>query len=1402
MPYTLNVILFVRHVFIASTRAALYLRLTFIFLCAAVFCTSHAQPPDLRFKSISKEQGLSSSTVQCIYQDSQGFIWIGTNDGLNKYDGYKIISYQHTTDSNSISNDNIMAIWEDKQNNIWIGTGYGLNRLNKDKNNFSRYTPRPGQSTFLNNTITGICGGPSGQLWLGTGAGLMLLDRVQCYFIDCGLPGQLSSSSITCLYVDRKNNLWAGTDGEGLHRYEPGTGSYRQFMIGTENTNVSTGSISSNFITALSEGPSGNILIGTKDAGMDLFDPGTGVFSHFRHDKKIPASLSGNVVKSILKDEKGRIWIGVENGGINLWDQPADKFFHYENTLSEPLSLSQKTASTIFEDRQGNLWVGTHRGGVNLYSPDANKFTTYKQGVEHNRLSYKDVKTFLEVSNNTILIGTDGGGINEWNREKKKFSVFRHDPGNASSIGSDAILHIIRDRSGNIRVGTWGGGLNLFNTKDGTFLRFLHKPGNENSISSDNVWRIFEDSKNRLWIGTSYGGLNLFDRKSKKFTRITTDTLHKTSFWGNNVTSINEDTKGNLWFVCDNGLNCLNVATGQFEHYFAQGNNTMPYMGVSVIFVDSRNRLWAAGRGLYLFDYRKKTFSRYSQNPVLSNAHIEAISEDSNGQLWISTGGNGLIRFNPESDTLRVFTDADGLQGLEFNPNACIRTNNGEMLFGGYNGFSVFNPEHIQAEKINLPVYITDFQVFNKSAGNVTALTGNESSKGLVLDHSQSVFSLEYAALNYASPEKIQYAYKLEGFDKNWNYVGRQRKATFTNLDPGNYTFRVKAGTPDGDWNEQIASVNIAIQPAFWMTWWFKTLSVLLILGIVYTILFYRRKFELEKLDKQKTKEIQQLQLQFFTNISHEFRTPLSLISGPLEKIQKSDPSPVNKPYYEMVKRNINRLLQLIGELMDFRKVESGALKLHVSPGELNKLVHKVAEDFDGLAIQKKIHYSVQTDEIIKETWFDHQAVEKIVVNLVHNAFKYTDDGGTITIRTHNSLDSFVPAFSNELTLKSDYKSSRYVYISLTDTGIGISKESIQYLFERYYRITQEHLGSGVGLAFVKSLVLLHKGEIYVYSEKSKGTSIVIGLPAEKKDYEKEERWLQGKQGHVQLESLGYNQAVDPYPGLSIPLTQDSNTDAASTELKKHVLITDDNEEIRLFLKDSLEPFYHIEEASNGKEGLQQAKEKFPDLIISDVMMPVMDGIEFCRLLKEDIEISHIPFILLTAKDALQSRLEGASSGADHYFSKPVNTDLLLYTIRNTFAQREKIKERYSKDYKVQIKDLVHTALDKEFMDKLLALLEGELDNSELGVDLISHKLGMNRTKLNKKIKDLSGQSTNEFIRSFRLKKSMEIMTHENITVTEVMLRVGIQSNSYFTASFKKEFGRTPSQFQQELKKP
>ena len=1352
-----------------------------------------AQAPTLSFRHLGNEQGLSNSTVETIYQDSRGFMWFGTRDGLNKYDGYQLVVYRYNAaDSNSISDNYITSIFEDSDHTLWVGTRNGLNRFDAGSNRFTRFRRRAGDASGIgHNQVTCIYEDRSRRLWIGSfGGGLQQYDKPSGRFRSyLQQPGGLNDNRVNAICEDTAGRLWVGME-SGIQQFDAASGVFRSFSLpaGLDKAYQVIRIVRSN--------GKGQLWLGTEARGLLLFDPSRGSFRSFTHSETSASSLSTNQVRSILPDRKGQLWTGGVNGGLDLFNAVDSGFFHYQNEPENSRSLSQRTVSAIFEDRQGILWIGTHRGGINIYVPGAEKFTLYRQQPDVNSLSYNDVKAFCEDSQGRIWIGTDGGGLNVFDRTSRRFKVYKYNAFDKRTIGSNEVLAITADRQGNIWAGTWGGGLNLFSSTDESFTRFVNNASDAGSISSDYVQQVLEDSRGHLWVATYYGGLNVYDRATHRFTRFTGSGGQVLR--GNNVVSLAEDQQGRLWIGTDDGgLNCYDVRSGKIDHYFT---NEEKKPDLRVLFIDSKGRLWLGQSGLYLFDAAKQQFSLYTKEAGLAATFIKGIAEDGDGYFWVSTS-NGIVRFHPQQQQYKTYNTSDGLQGLEFEANAYLKTRDGQLYFGGINGFNAFYPRQIKTNTYAPPVYITDLQLYNlkmQPGAPQSPLEQDISlTQRLQLNYKQSSFSFGFAALDYTAPENNQYAYKLDGWDTNWNYVGTERKATYTNLDPGTYVFHVKASNSDGVWSEQARTITLIIQPPFWKTWWFVALLLGLLFYIAYRVLAFRRATELKKIGEKKREEVHQLKLQFFTNISHEFRTPLTLILGPLEKLIKEEQASAQLHYYKLMQKNAYRLLDLVNEVMDFRKVESGVLQLKVMPGNPALFLDEISEEFYEWAAEKHIRFQVQSAQAPTEAWFDNQVLEKIIYNLLSNAFKYTPAGGQITLELLSTLQDFRPSFAHELVIANDYKAADCLHFRITDNGIGISKESIEHLFERYFRVNENHLGSGIGLAFVKSLTLLHKGSIRVYSERDKGTEILISLPARKEDYADAERWVSDAgQKARQLESLVANHRYSLLPAAAdIPVAPA----AAASPHKAVILVVDDNSELRAFLTGSLAAEYQIIEASDGQEGFEKAKAILPDIIISDVMMPVLDGNAFCKLVKENLETSHIPFIMLTAKTALSSNIEGAASGADFYFGKPLSMELLLLTIHNTLEQRRKSKERFLQDYYYEAKELVNSSKDKEFMDKLLAGIDTHLMDPDFDISVLCSVMGMSKTNLYQKIKQLTGQSTGDFVRTIRLKKAAYIMTHEDVPLSEVILRIGIQTQSYFTKAFKKEFGKTPGQFLQGL---
>ncbi len=1345
-----------------------------------------SQPGKIEFKHISNENGLSNSTVEAIFQDKRGFIWLGTRDGLNRFDGHHIITYRNNSaDSNSLCDNYITSITEDAGQQLWIGTLNGISRFNPTTNQFKHFKQDIAKTNSQGNIrVSNVYCDKNNKVWIASyGSGVLLyqngieqLESIPVIRKTSGSP----ENHIYVLFEDSRNNLWAGTE-SGIYIYNKNTAKFEQATTthGEPITHLA--------IRAIAEDKSGNLLLGTENNGLIIYNAPFRTIQWLNHHPTQPHSISSNLVRSILVTTKGDIWTGSVNGGLDYFDPLKKEFFNYQYQPDNPESLSQRTVSALLEDKQGNIWIGTHRGGVNLYMPGAQKFRLYRQRPEKNSLSYNDVKAFCEDHNGNIWIGTDGGGLNKFTRKTQSFSHYKYSPFHKETLGSNEVIAITEDKAGKLWVGTWGGGLCQYLPASDQFIRY----GGPSYIQY-----IYEDSREQLWVATYYDGLHLFDRSTGKFNRVTRSKTGKTGIIGNNILSIIEDKDQNVWVGTDDGgLHRMDAQTGEFTHYF---NNEEKKPDIRILQIDSKGNLWVGQSGLYLFNKSKNIFELFTTAGSLNELFIKGIVEDNSGILWIATS-NGICKLNPATKEARSFNTVDGLQGQEFEANAFLKTVDGEVYFGGVNGFNSFYPTEITSNSFIPPVYITDFSIEDRKIiggpANKHLTTDISYTTRIKLSYKEGTFSFSFAALNFTAAENNRFAYKLEGWDRDWIYAGDESKVSYTNVIPGNYTFYVKASNNDGLWNEAGRQIEILITPPFWQTWWFRLAVAAILLTGAYYFYQFRRKVQLERFEESKREELHELQLQFFTNISHEFRTPLSLITGPIEKLVKENPSSKNSNAYQIIQRNANRLLQLINELMDFRKAESGVLKLQVMPGSVPLFIEEIAEEFSELAAQKNIRFTVTLPELQQESWFDRQVLEKIIINLLSNSFKYTPENGVVQLQILTSLNGFKPCFENEIRIEGNEKAQSFLYFRIADNGIGISKESITHLFERYHRVSDAHMGSGIGLAFVKSLTQLHKGNIFVSSERNKGTEIIIGIPANRVAYTTTERWAHTKEKNVSLEAV-LQQAQEKQS--QVPATTQTET---ATNLQPVILIADDHEELRGFLKETLEEEFQVLEAPDGSKAWEITQESYPDIIVSDIMMPVLDGIGFCNKVKQSQEYAHIPFLMLTAKTSIDSQLEGTGSGADYYFTKPINTELLILSIRNILLQKEKLKARYRSDHHAEIHDLVHSSKDKEFMEELISIIEDNLTSPTMDIDFVCTQIGMSRTKLYNKVKNITGQSIGDFIRTLRLRRAAALMTANDLSLTDIMYSVGIQTQSYFSKAFKNEFGKTPTQFLKELEK-
>ncbi|MBE0571538.1 MAG: response regulator [Ignavibacteriaceae bacterium] len=1357
---------------------------------------SFAQQRDIQFEHLTVDDGLSSNTVFSIIQDSKGFLWIGTYDGLNRYDGYEFKVYKNLPeDSTSISDNMIRVLHEDKYGNIWVGCGWGggLNKFSRETEKFVRYLHDPNNSLSISsNIIYAICLDKSGNLWIGTnGGGLDYFDqeteKFYNYKSDHNNPHSISSNSISALHVDRNGILWVGTSSSGLNKFDQQKKQFTHYKVSDDPS-----SISGNQISSIYENPAGFLWIGTRDGGVNKFDPYSNKFQHYTYDSRNSNSLNSNDAWVVFEDSQGLIWIGNFNGGLNLFDNRTETFKLFSKNFNDSRSLTDDVINSIYEDKSGVIWLGTWSGGINKYDRKKEKFFTYSH-IPGNLNSLIDnyVTAIYKDKYDELWVGT-GNGLTRINEKENKFTNYQNNPNNPGSISSSVINSICEDKEGRLWIATDDAGINYFDREKNKFKQFRNDPGNPNSLLNDRVSQIFCDSHGDLWIGFP-SRMDKLKRGESDFIHYTYDASNPKSISSQIIFTFYEDRNHNLWIGTHvDGLMLYNRKTDDFTFYRQDANNlrtSLSHDAVSSICEDEDGILWVgtSGAGINRFDRTKNQFKHYRKKDGLANDVVNGILSDKKGNLWISTG-KGISRFNIKTESFTNYVSKDGLQGSEFNSRAFFKTPDGGMYFGGTNGLSRFHPDEIIDNNFIPPIFITNFQIlhkpvsvgFDSSWDKVILAESITESKEIVLSHNENILSFEIAALDFHSPEKNQYEYILEGFDKHWIRTdAKNRNITYTNLDPGEYTLRVKGSNNDNVWNEEGTSLSIIIRPPWWATWWSYILY-----GFVIMILFsgstrfylnrqrLRSQLQLEQEHAKKLEDVDKIKSNFYANISHEFRTPLMLILGPLEKIVPKLGDEDSKKQVGLIKGNARRLLTLINQLLDLTKIEAGRLKLSTSQGNIAQFVKGLTLEFESIAEQRDISLKVIIEKEDVEAYFDKEKLEKIITNLLSNAFKFTPAGGRITVKVSETQ-------------------SNQVEIIIRDSGIGIPKSELTKIFDRFYQVdgshTREHEGTGIGLALTKELVELHKGQLFVDSVEGHWTEVKINLPLGK-DHLRDDEIIMPDDFEMQKIDL-----VDEYAK-----TDSESEDMLAEQLidKTIVLVVEDNADVREYIKDALKDSFHIEEAANGEQGLRKAEKCIPDLIVSDIMMPKMDGYEMTRSIRQNNKTSHIPIILLTAKSDKDSKLEGLGLGADDYLIKPFDSDELLARIKNLIETRRFLQEKFGSGTTIteKVEKAKLSCLDEQFMNRIMLVIDEHLAEEEFSIEEFGKDVGMSRSQIHRKLKALTGKSTSMYLRTVRLAKAKQMLAEKIGNISEISYKVGFSSPAYFSRCFKEEFGHAPSE--------
>lgn len=1345
-------------------------------------CLNFITTGQLRFNRIGTQQGLSQSTAFNIFQDSKGFLWFATSDGLNKYDGYSFTVYRHTFDDpNSISSSNISCITEDYEGNLWIGTiNGGVNKLDVASGKFIRYKVAKYKSNISDRSISGIIATRDHKIWAATyGYGLLCFDIAKntvSWRLTESKP--LTTNDITKLYYDKKGNIWLGGHYGVMTVINP-AGKAQTYRLENELPPQK------NQINCLFEDLNGDLLVGTRGNGLYKFDLKTKQFTRLLYNPSV--TDKENIITSMVRDRQGILWIGTDSGAILVTKADYQNTTHLQSNPDSDTGLSSFSIISLFVDKDDNVWIGTWEGGLNVHYRRHSKFALYrhKSNSPQSLLSNKVTSISCE-SNDKIWIGSNNG-LTLLDRTNNQFSHFINNPESAKIQNNNDIVFLQHDRDGDMYVGVWGVGLRMLRKGSSSFENYTYSGGKYGAnISAISLSAV----PNKVWLGTQGEGVVIFDKVSRTFTPIPElNTVGR--LYGIHVNSLMEDASGMLWVGSyNNGVFTYNPRNHQVRH-FLQTDVEGSLRGSSAfrIFQDSRRRIWIGtnGGGLNLFDPKRQNFKILTVKDGLPNNAVKGIMEDSHQNLWLATN-EGLAVFDTRKWKFKNFAESDGLQGKEFLINAYTKNQCGEMFFGGTGGLNVFHPDSLKGSNEVPQVYITGLKLFNKPVeiGEDSPLKQSISvTKEITFKARENVFSIDYVALDFQQLKNNQYAYILEGFDKDWNNVGKQRTASYTNLNPGEYTFKVKATNNDGVWNENPATIKIIVLPPWYRSWWaFLIYGLMILAGLVALrrMIEIRERFKsdlrLKEREKEQIRELDRLKTNFFTNISHEFRTPLTLIISPLERFFAENPDlpEKQKGQFKLIHRNAKQLLKLINQLLDLSKLEAGKFTPEISQNDIVEFLEKITFSFKSLAEQKQIDLKFNAPLHQLMAYYDADIVEKVVTNLLSNAFKYTPEKGKIEVE-------LLPELGEDKTVER-------IKIIVKDSGKGILPMHINNIFNRFYQIHENSqpqvVGTGVGLALCKELTTLHRGEISVASVYGEGCTFTVMLPVASRAFER--NWIKETQKEIGIES----------PTLITKTLQKTKVNPDSE--KPIVLIAEDNEELREYIKEIFVENFQVIEAENGKLAWEKAQEFIPDLIISDWMMPQMTGVEFCGMVKENEKTSHIPVIILTSKSNNESKITGWEIGADDYITKPFNANLLEVRVKNLLEIRRKLRERFSQEVEIQPKEITLNSADEHFLEKAIRIVEENIDNSAFDIQQLELELKMSNMQLYRKLKSLTNLSGNEFIRNIRLKRAVQLLETDTYTVAEIAYKVGFNDPSYFTRIFKKEYGKSPSEMRDKVK--
>jgi len=1319
----------------------------------------------INFKQISLKEGLSQSTVFNLLQDSLGYIWVATADGLNRYDGYKFIVYKNERNNpNSIMDNNIWSLYLQNSKFLWVGTGKGVSCFDVSKNRFENFPKMEGSEKMW---VYQISEWKKDEFLLATNLGLYYFTKKEGYQ-KLNFPPKVPASAIS--KISSQSVLVGSFD--GLYMYYPQKNTYRLVDKRLKGINVA--------VLIPRKGASGMFWLGTEGAGAVLYNIKSGSIEKWYREKS--GELSSNFVRSMCYDNQQRLWIGTFVG-LNILNEYTGTLQHLYHTGKKEGEIAQNSIRALYLDNQNGMWCGTYYGGLSYYHALKNQFEHIRKENDNTGLNDNVVSVLKEDSHGNIWIGTNENGINVLNLKAGTFRYFRNMPNNPNSLTANNVKALLEDKGGSFWIGTQGGGFCKYNAGTGTFKRINIST---DPVANNRVYTLLHAPySGKILVGTLHG-LYWFDKSTGVSTEFTVDGKYPLREF--QILSLFCDSRKIIWIGTNYGFYRYDSLSGKLDK---QSGASMNLSLVYCFHEDKYQRVWIGAKdGLFCYNMKTGAFDKEFATAGFPEFMIHGIEEDDFDNLWLGSG-NGLVVFNMQSLKWRIYSESDGVQSNQFSPYSHLRSSNGKMYFGGINGITAFYPERM-IDNPYAPVPLIDkLTVFNKAVlpNDETGIIDHSIDRlsSIQLEPEYNVFGLEFVVPNYVSGQKNTFSYMLEGFDEDW-YTTEKTSVSYSNLQPGKYTFRIKAANGNGRWSLSERKLLIDVLPHWYETLLAKILFAILFIVITIAVIrFYlgrkliANELELERKDKERIKELDQAKIRFFVNVSHEFRTPLTLILSPVrEMLSKGVKELWVKKQLQLIERNADRMLHLINQVLDYRKTELGAMPLQVRYEEIESFVKQNFDLFTSFAKSKGFHYFFNSTAGEAKVYFDRNIMERILSNLLGNAFKYTPNNGTIELN---------------LSIKDSF-----IRIEVIDNGLGIAKEKFESIFDRFYQQEENAQGTGIGLSLVKNLVETHHGKILLDSELNKGSRFTVLIPTEKSAYTESEFYVVNEfKNETYTESNNQLYYPEETPEYTEQTTDDTEAEMPEEDTRrKCLLIVEDDEEIRNYLNEQLSLKYDVQLAENGKVAWERLNEKEVDLILSDVMMPVIDGVTLCKMVKQNIHFSHIPFILLTAKNDITDQLKGLQTGADDYIGKPFVYSIIDTKITNIFRQHSRIISRYASSPDLDTHELVSNPLDEEFLNKAVTIVEKYLDNSDFSVEEFSSEMCMSRSGLHLKMKAITGESAGDFIRKVRLSSACKLLKEGRYNVAEISTMIGM-SPTYFSTTFKKYIGCLPSEYVKTL---